>query len=105
MLHAQPRAERGVEEVGDIAGCEDVGCTGLQVLIHDDPVVHAQARLNGKLDVGLDANAGDDSIHANVVAARRFQDQRFARARETRQGLTCPHVHALFAVIAHEKLR
>src|SRR2546428_11504766 len=44
VLHTQPRAQRGIREVRDVARGIDVDLAGTAGLIHHDPAVHAPAR-------------------------------------------------------------
>src|SRR5258708_10112722 len=62
VLHPHPLTERGVKEGSRIARGKDVGCRRSCELINNDAVVHVQARPFSEIYVGLDADAGDNSI-------------------------------------------
>ena len=76
VFDPQAGTERRIEEVGDIAGREDVRRTRPEHVVHDNPVFDTQSRLFGKLDIGLNAEAGDDDVGGDLFPVRRPHDHR-----------------------------
>ena len=69
VLHSPAHAERAALEVGDIAGGVDVGLRRAQLRVDDDAVVGLQAERAGESQLRLDADAGDDGVGAEALAA------------------------------------
>ena len=96
VLDADPLAVEGVVGVGDVAGGEDAGRAGLQVLVDEDPVVDGEAGLRGELGARLHADADDDEVaveRAPVAGAdaldracRPRRPRRRSRAASARRG-------------------
>ena len=80
VLDADPLAVEGVVGVGDVAGGEDAGRAGLQVLVDEDAVVDGEPGLGGELGARLHADADDHEVALELasVAGADALDRRVA---------------------------
>jgi len=61
-------AQRRVEGIGVVAGCEYIGRGGPTVFVHDDAVLDRQSRGSCHFDVGMDADADDCEIDRQYLS-------------------------------------
>jgi hypothetical protein len=67
MLDADPLAEGGVEEGGDIAGGVDIRGAGDEERVDDDSVVDGKPGPLGQLDIRLQPDPGDDAVDLDCL--------------------------------------
>ena len=74
MLGPDALSEGGAIEGGDVPRREDVGMARLEPRPYDDAVVYSEARRGGEVQLGLDAQAGDDGLGLDLPARARAGD-------------------------------
>src|ERR1051325_11185814 len=68
VLHAQPGAQARIREVGDVPRGIHIRMTGAAELVHQNPVVHRQARLLGQLHRRRDAQSRHQDLGDELAA-------------------------------------
>src|SRR5258708_22358750 len=99
VLDADALAGMRIGPAGDVAGCEDAGRAGFEVLVDSHAAIDRKASLLGELDRGTHACADDDEIRLDA----RGVLERDAPALHFRHGRAQVKYHAMgFVYFAHE---
>src|SRR5258708_26733629 len=99
VLNADALAGMGIGPAGDVAGREDAGRAGFEVLVDSHAAINRKASLLGELDRGTHACADDDEIRLDA----RGVLERDAPAVHFRHGRAQVKYHPMrFVNFAHE---
>ncbi len=100
VLDADALARIGVRPAGDVAGGVDAGRAGLEIFVDADAAVDAKARLFGERQSRPHADADDDEIGGELVAA--LQRHRLAASMPVDAVLEMEDDAVLLVQRAHE---
>ena len=105
VLHAQPGAQRRIREVGDVPRGIHIRMTGAAELVHQNSVVHRQARLLRQLHRRRDAQSRHQDLGHELAARSGAHHARPRAPIEPRHPLPHAHRDSLLPIVVHEEAR